>query len=193
MPIFFQRRGHHESAARGVLQLSYAGTLNAFPGYARQTQPLTLDMLANDEFEDEFWFAPPREKIRTGSSEDYVVEHELVGMCANSQYLFQPELFVLTTVTVQASTLITELLQLYAPEKGNRFWAMASMDELPLHLSKANVRLRPLCQTAISAVYGKRLVDEGLGLEEGVGLQGGAPETRCFLQTHVILEKADMP
>lgn len=82
-----------------VRAFSYAGTLNAFPDYARQTRPLTLDMLANDEFEDEFWVAPPGKKIRTGSSADYSVEHEL-----------------------------------------------------PLRLSKANVRLRPLCQAAVIAV-----------------------------------------
>ncbi len=169
---FFQRRGHYESAARGVLQLTYAGTLNALPAYVRQTHQLTLDMLANDEFEDEFWMAPPGEKIRIGSSANYTVEHELVGVCANSQYLFQPELFVLTTITVQAPSLISELLQMYAPEKGNRYWAMTSLEMLPGNLSKANVRLRPLCQTAIDTVYRKRLMGERLVADKGVEVEG---------------------
>lgn len=153
---FLQRRGHHESAARNVLHLSYAGTLNAFPNYLRRDQPVTLDLLADDEFEDEFMSAQPGAILKQhGASGQH--KHELVGICANSQYLFQPELFVLTTITVDNEELVDQLLREFAPGKNNPFWAIPSLDTLPEHLSKTRGKLRPLCQTALDVIYLPRL------------------------------------
>lgn len=153
---FLQRRGHHESAARGVFHLSYAGTLNAYPRYACQDRPITLDMLAEDEFDDEFMLAAPGQILKQTSSE-LVIEHELVGLCANSQYLYQPELFVLTTITVPNASIVADMLQQFAPVKRGQFIAMSSLDELMSCLAEAKVGLRPLCQTALEMLYLPRL------------------------------------
>lgn len=114
--------------------------------------PITLDLLADDEFKDEFMSARPGEiLIEQGVSGK--PKHELVGICANSPCLFQPELLILTTITVDNEALIDKLLLEFAPGKGNQFWAIESLDALPEQLSKTRSKLRPLCQTALDVIY----------------------------------------
>jgi hypothetical protein len=69
--LVLQRRGMHESAARGHVQLSYAGTINALPHYAfprsmandqKKGQTNDLAQLANGEFLDELMNAENDQK-----------------------------------------------------------------------------------------------------------------------------------
>jgi hypothetical protein len=149
---FLQRRGYHESAARGVLQLSYAGTLNAYPLYADHTEPITLQMLADDEFQDEFMAGEPGRWLRGCMAGDRVT-HELVGLCANSQYLFQPELFVLSTIIVDSDGRVDALLAEFAPKKAARFLALPSLDTLESCFEDTQLKMRPLCRIAVETIY----------------------------------------
>lgn len=150
--FFLQHRGHHESAARGVLHLSYAGTISAYPNFIGESLELSLDDLADDEFEDEFMQAEPGLLIKSYGN-GHVVVHEMVGICANSQYLFQPEIFVLTKITVENKDLIVILLEKFSPAKRKKFLAIESLEEINQHLSRNNWKLRPLCQAAIEKIY----------------------------------------
>lgn len=164
---FLQRRGHHESAARGVFHLSYAGTINAYPDYARLHEPITLDMLADDEFVDEFMEAEPGLFLAAREPE-LRVTHELVGLCANSQYLFQPELFVLSTIRVENASVLGDALREFSLEKAGRFLALPSLGDLPSYLAEAKARLRPLCRIAIETLYEPHLAAASVAvLDEG--------------------------
>lgn len=150
--FFFRRRGYHESADRNYMQLSYAGTLNVFPAYAGRRGDVTIELLADDEFQDEFMKAEPG-LIISRSEPDAVVDHQLVGICANSQFLFQPELFVLTTISVNKCELVEVLRNAFAPGKNKNFWAVDSLDSVPGHLKFNKINLRPLCSVALNKIF----------------------------------------
>lgn len=147
---FFQRRGQHESAARGVIQLSYAGTLNALPKFVGEDKSISLEDLANDEFMDEFMCSKPGAFIKDAN---YHIHHQLIGLCANSQYLFQPELFIVTTIDVQDKKLLDELRNEFDADKNEQFLCTKSFDELNEYLSQKKEKLRPLCSAAIDTLY----------------------------------------
>lgn len=150
---FLQRRGYHESAARRVFHLSYAGTLDAYPRYVHRAHPIDLDLLAKDEFDDEFMTCKPGQMLTQPESLIENVQHELVGICANSHYLYQPELFMLTTIRVHQAETLDQLLEEFAPNSANKFWAFASLEEIPLALANSNSGLRPMCQIALDKIY----------------------------------------
>jgi len=154
--IVIQRRGHHESAARGVLHLSYAGTISAYPDFSEGSPSLSLDGLANDEFEDEFMESEAGEIIKTGR---YTAHHKIAGFCTNSQYLFQPEIFILTTITMHDANVMQKLLIELQPNRRKKFIAFNSFDDLEKFQIKSHFKIRPLCQVAIEKIYKPILIN----------------------------------
>jgi hypothetical protein len=148
--LVFQRRGHHESAARDRLQLAYAGTLEAYPRFVPPEPELELKMLAGCEFEDEFMQDEPGRLLEKYT---YTIRHTLVGICANSQYLFQPELFVLTTLAAQEEAPLAQMLEKFAPGHSGKYWAVTSFAQLRGCLAASALKLRPLCAIAIERIY----------------------------------------
>ncbi|MBD5804779.1 hypothetical protein AZOA_42240 [Azoarcus sp. Aa7] len=153
---FFQYRGQHESAARGVLHLSYAGTLDAYPKYVRKGVPVSIADLASDEYEDEFFCGSPGRTIATRDPQ-HMVRHEMVGICANSQYLFQPEIFILTTITLNSEVCMDELKGAYENRISGSFVALPSIESLDDYLIRTDTKLRPLCRVAIDRIYLPRI------------------------------------
>lgn len=149
---FLQRRGYHESAARRVFHLSYAGTLDAYPRYVNRAHSINLELLAEDEFDDEFMSCKPGQMLTERQAIEKV-QHELVGICANSHYLYQPELFMLTTIHIKQEDTLDLLLQEFTPNSMNKFWGFASLEEVHLALANNNSGLRPMCQIAIEKIY----------------------------------------
>jgi hypothetical protein len=150
--VIFQWRGYHESAARGVLQLGYAGTLSAYPDFTSNAPKLSLIGIANDEFEDEFLKAEPGQIINKIDT-NYRIDHKLVGFCINSQYLFQPEIFILTKIFFEREDAISKLLKYYSHDKGRQFVAFESLDSFRKFSLKSEIKIRPLCNTAINNIY----------------------------------------
>lgn len=157
--IVLQGRGYHESAARAVWHLSYAGTIDAYPGFTQNSGCLSLNGLSNDEFDDEFMQAAPGEVIKRFQHE---ISHQMVGFCTNSQYLFQPEIFILTRVVFDDSKAMDDFLARFHFGNAEGFLSIQSMDYLNDLISNGRLRLRPLCKVAIETVYKKYLFQEGL-------------------------------
>lgn len=154
--FFMQRRGLHESAARGVYQLSYAGTISAYPNYAPEIGEISLDDIANDEFQDEFLEGEPGLLLKKLNA-PYKHTHRLVGFCTNSQYLFQPELFVLTEILVDAPIVMDAFQHEFGARNNKGFLAIGSLAELQKHIVEKHLRIRPLCKVAIDRLYSEVL------------------------------------
>lgn len=142
-----QVRGQHESAAKGVVQLTYAGTINAFPDFM-QNPAFTLTDLIDDEFRDEF----------AGSSLGVVLgklpaDHQIVGFCCNSQYLFQPELFAFTRLQVADAAVMRSLRINYAHTSSGKFFVVNSVEELLAMDVRGQISLRPLCRQAMRSEF----------------------------------------
>lgn len=152
--LFLQRRGFHESAARGYVQLSYAGTLDAYPDYVgKPGGRLSIAELAEGEFCDEF---AESEVGRMMHLPDCEVEHRLVGLCVNSQYLFQPELFIQTTIRTVDPALVAKLAHRFDVAVGHSFIAVRSFAEIEELDRAGQIRLRPLCRAALHRVFAPR-------------------------------------
>lgn len=154
--VIMQRRGFHESAGRGLVQLGYAGTISAFPDFADGSPMLAVEKLANDEFQDEFLNAEPGDFLRL-HTDRFVVKHEVVGVCANSQYLFQPEIFMFTTVAVADDWIVDKFAQEFALHQRRRFLAFRTNENFEEQLLKSGLKIRPICKVAISRIYNPHL------------------------------------
>jgi hypothetical protein len=159
--LVLQRRGMHESAARGHVQLSYAGTINALPQYAfsssmagsqGKNQYVELAQLADDEFLDELMTAELGQLIAEHAS-SRVVTHRPAGFCLNSQYLFQPELFVITTIEVSNNDLLGLLRQKFSTLENSPLFVMNDLSALDRAVRAGRFKLRPLCATALDTIY----------------------------------------
>ncbi len=151
-----QQRGWHESAARGQLQLSYAGTINAYPCLLGRDQsgatPMNLKELADDEFQDEVMSKPLGQWL-TGQLAHGWISHELAGICCNSQYLFQPELFVLTTVRLSSKKSMQQAQTGFGRKTGSGLWVTPDLKAVLDEAAAGIVPLRPLCKVALETVY----------------------------------------
>lgn len=158
-----QHRGWHESAARGQLQLSYAGTINAYPCLLGRTVPgnpaMDLAELANDEFEDEVMAKPLGQWLKH-EMDSGGVTHELAGMCCNSQYLFQPELFVWTTVRLRSQQAMQQARARFGQKAGQALWLTPDLQAVLRDAAVGHVQLRPLCKVALETVYAPRLYSD---------------------------------
>ena len=150
--ILFQQRGYHESAARGVWHLSYAGTIDAYPDFTEGSPSLSFAELANNEFVDEFMKSDPGVFI-SEHEKNLSVTHKIVGICANSQYLFQPEIFILTTIKIENEKLLSQVLEKFSMNSKKNFLALDVSKDIDYYLSNDGLRLRPLCRVAIDKIY----------------------------------------
>jgi hypothetical protein len=159
--LVLQRRGMHESAARGLVQLSYAGTINALPHYAfprsmandqKKEQSIDLTQLADDEFLDELMNAELGQFIQKHEPA-LVVTHSPAGFCLNSQYLFQPELFVITTIEIKNDDLLGLLRQKFSTLENSPLFVMNDLSALDRAVRAGRFKLRPLCATALDKIY----------------------------------------
>ncbi|CAK7018712.1 MAG: hypothetical protein DESF_00772 [Desulfovibrio sp.] len=148
---FFQFRGFHESAARGVIQLSYAGTIEIYPDYIQPGKPVNITSIAQNEFDDEFMQAAPG-KIITNHDPAATVTHNMVGLCANSQYLFQPEIFILTEVVLNNHFCMKLLEEKYKKSREG-FIAFTALGDVHLYVLRSGLKIRPLCDVAIQKIY----------------------------------------
>lgn len=142
-----QVRGQHESAAKGVVQLTYAGTINAFPDFIQNPAFTLIDMM-DDEFRDEFAGSPLG--VVLGK---LTADHQLVGFCCNSQYLFQPEFFALTRLQVADASVMRMLRSNYAHAAGERFFVVDSIEALLAMDARGQIALRPLCRQAVNSGF----------------------------------------
>lgn len=152
-----QQRGWHESAARGQLQLSYAGTINAYPSLLGRDQSgaaaMDLKELADDEFQDEVMSQPLGQWLLTGQLAPGGISHELAGICCNTQYLFQPELFVLTTIHLCSEESLQQAQTRFACVAGSGLWVTSDLKAVLDDAAAGIVLLRPLCKVALETVY----------------------------------------
>lgn len=142
-----QVRGQHESAAKGVVQLTYAGTLNAFPDFI-QNESFTLHDMMDDEFRDEFVGSSLASVLGT-----LTADHQIVGFCCNSQYLFQPELFALSRLQVSDASVMSMLRNDYAKASGKGFFVVDSLTALLALDASGQIALRPLCREAVNSGF----------------------------------------
>lgn len=151
-----QQRGWHESAARGRLQLSYAGTINAYPYLLGRDQsgaaPMDLQELADDEFKDEVMSKPLGQWL-SGQLAPGGISHALAGICCNSQYLFQPELFVWTTVHLSSKASLQQAQKEFGRKSGAGLWVTPDLKAVLDEAAAGMVELRPLCKVAMETVY----------------------------------------
>lgn len=150
--VLFQQRGYHESAARGGWHLSYAGTIDAYPDFTENSQNLSVEGLANNEFIDEVMKSAPG-LLLNKRDPNCLISHQVVGVCANSQYLFQPELFVLTTISLSGESVMDDILERFGDGGRDGFWAVDLADDIDLLVSSGKLKLRPLCVAAIRMIY----------------------------------------
>lgn len=148
---FFQYRGFHESAARGVLQLGYAGTIESYPQYGFQRNGVSVCDIANDEFEDEFMQGSPG-KIIARYGKNVSINHKMIGFCTNSQYLFQPEVFIFTEIVVK-NYLCMEMLAEKYKTISDDFIAFNSINEAYKFIENSDSKIRPLCDAAIKKIF----------------------------------------
>lgn len=90
-----QKRGSAGSADRMRLQMGYAGIIDAIPFF--HSRSYGISELIRVEFDDEV------KRPLFGADADIVVDHTVLGLCFNPNFLFQPELLVHTEATVTSN------------------------------------------------------------------------------------------